>query len=87
MLVEGVSRWHGTDTTVTISWHSLDGPDIDQRFTYGVLRNGVILPQCTGKAKSCVDTPGSGDFYYRVYSVDKDGNRSPNSGASEAVMP
>jgi phospholipase C len=78
---------HCTVTTVTISWHSLDGPDIDQRFTYNVLRNGVILPQCTGRATSCVDTPGSGDFYYRVYSVDKKGNASPNSGASEAIMP
>ncbi len=76
-----------TEKQVKISWNSVDGADISKPFTYRVLRNGTVLPQCTGTATSCIDTPGSGDFYYRVYSVDKNGNNSPNSGASEAIMP
>lgn len=78
---------HCTENQVTISWNSLDGRNIDQPFSYRVLRNGELLPQCTGTATTCVDKPGKGDFFYRVYSVDTNGQASPRSGASEAIMP
>ncbi len=73
--------------TVTISWNALTGPGIPGPFTYHVVRDGTELPQCVGTAASCVDTPGSGDHYYRVYSVDSANVTSPLSAAAEAIEP
>ena len=79
---------HCTSTSVTITWSSVTGPNVPGPFTYDVLRDGVALPQCTGiDAASCVDMPGSGNFFYRVYSVDRNGIASPNSAAAEADVP
>ena len=70
--------------TVTVSWDSIHGPDMPGIFTYHLQRDGVELPQCTGTANSCVDTPGIGNHLYRAYSVDQYNVTSPLSAAAEA---
>jgi len=73
--------------TVTITWSPVTGPDVAGPFTYHVQRDGVELTQCIGTAATCTDTPGSGDHFYRVYSVDSTNTASPLSAASEAIEP
>ena len=76
-----------TQTAVALSWQPVTGAQVPGPFTYHVQRNGVELPQCIGAATSCSDTPGSGDWFYRAYSVDSTNVASPLSAAAEAVEP
>jgi len=73
--------------TVTISWAPVTGTDVPGPFTYHVQRNGVELKQCIGSASSCTDTPGTGTWLYRAYSVDSSNVASPLSAAAEADEP
>jgi phospholipase C len=73
--------------TVTIQWNPVTGPQVPGPFTYHIMRDGVDLPQCTGKATQCTDTPGSGNHLYRAYSVDSSNVVSPLSAAAEADEP
>ena len=70
--------------TLTISWSQFTGTDTSNTFTYHVQRDGTALPQCTGSAATCTDTPPTGYHYYRAYSVDKFGVTSPTSPAAFA---
>jgi len=72
---------------VTISWAPVTGTEVPGPFTYHVQRNGVELPQCIGTATSCTDTPGTGTWLYRAYSVDSTNVASPLSAAAEADEP
>jgi len=72
---------------VKVSWNPVTGPDVAGPFIYHVERNGVDLPQCTGIATYCWDTPGKGVHYYRVYSVDQIFVASPRSAAAEVLEP
>ena len=81
------SSQHCTQPTVTVSWASVADKRVPGPFVYHVTRNNVDLPQCTGTATSCTDTPGSGVYLYRAYSVDSKGIRSPLSAAAEADEP
>ena len=56
-------------------------------FTYHVQRDGADLPQCVIAGTSSTDVPGSGDHFYRIYSVDAQGTASPLSAAAEANEP
>ena len=76
-----------TSSTVTLSWEALTGPEVPGPFTYHILRDGTGLPQCTGIATTCTDTPGSGSHLYRAYSVDQNGVISPNSAAASVSEP
>jgi phospholipase C len=80
-------QYHCTDSSIRISWSRVKYPSDRGRFVYHVKRDGVELPQCTGTATHCEDTPGSGTFFYRAYSVDPKGVASPLSAASEAIEP
>jgi phospholipase C len=71
-------------STVTISWDSIQGPNMPGTFTYHLQRDGIDLPQCVGTANSCVDTPGIGNHLYRAYSIDPYNVTSPLSAAAEA---
>jgi phospholipase C len=71
-------------TTVTISWASIQGPNMPGTFIYHLQRDGLDLPQCVGTANSCVDTPGIGNHLYRAYSIDPNNVTSPLSAAAEA---
>ena len=73
--------------TVTISWSSLTPSGFPEAFSYGVLRDGVLLPACEGKITSCTDSPGAGQHYYCVYSVNAQGVKSPASAAAYAEVP
>lgn len=70
--------------TVTISWASIQGPNMPGTFTYHVQRDGTELPQCAGTTNSCVDMPPIGNHLYRAYSVDQYNVTSPLSAAAEA---
>jgi len=72
---------------VTISWNAVTGAEVPGPFVYHVQRNGVELPQCIGSSTTCTDTPGSGNWLYRVYSVDSSSVASPLSAAAEADEP
>ena len=74
--------------SVAVSWNSVPVPPASGPFTYGVERNGVVLPHCTGLGLSCVDVPGPGtSSFYRAFSIAPDGTRSPASAAAKAVEP
>jgi hypothetical protein len=82
-LVTGVC--HGAN--VTLSWNSLPANAVEYPFTFQVQRDGVVLPQCTGTATTCKDTPpGPGAYFYRVSSTGKNGVTSPLSAAAEAFI-
>ena len=72
---------------VTVSWNAVTGPDVAGPFTYSIERDGTDLPQCMGVGTSCTDSPTSGTHYYRAYSTDANGNKSPLSAAAQAVQP
>ena len=72
---------------VTVSWNAVTGPDVAGPFTYSIQRDGTDLPQCMGEGTSCTDSPTSGTHYYRAYSTDSKGNKSPLSAAAQAVQP
>lgn len=74
---------HCKNATVSVSW-SRAGTG---RFTYHVTRDKVELPQCLGNISACTDKPGPGAHLYRVYSVSKQGDKSPSSAAAEADVP
>ena len=76
-----------TEPAVTISWNAVTGAEVPGPFVYHVQRNGVELPQCIGSSTTCTDTPGSGNWLYRVYSVDSSSVASPLSAAAEADEP
>ena len=76
-----------TKANVTITWEALTGPGVAGPFTYHLLRDGQELTACTGTATTCVDTPPSGQHFYRVYSVDSSNVASPLSGSAEADEP
>jgi phospholipase C len=82
-----VNSEHCTQPTVTISWASVAAAKVPGPFVYHVKRGDVELPQCTGTATSCTDSPGPGVHLYRAYSVDSKGIRSPLSAAAEADEP
>jgi phospholipase C len=69
--------------TVTLSWNAVAGAHEPAPYTYHVQRDGTDLPQCTGAALTCTDTPGSGTHLYRTYSTDASGVSSPLSAAAE----
>jgi phospholipase C len=77
-----------TTDTVTFSWASLSGPQVKEKFTYSVTRDGTALPACTNiSATSCTDQAPSGAHLYRVTSTDRSGVTSPASAAAEADAP
>ncbi len=73
---------------VKISWRSLDGGNVNQTFTYQVLRDGARVSTCATSGTSCTDSavPG-GTHYYTVYSIDQNGVASPASAAAQADLP
>ena len=72
--------------TLTIAWASLTGANTANTFTYNVLRDGALLPACTGTATSCTDVPKLGHHLYQVYSVDSAGVASaPSAGAYASI--
>ncbi len=73
-------------TTVTLAWNAISGAHEPAPYTYHVQRDGADLPQCTGAALTCTDTPGSGAHLYRTYSTDATGKPSPLSAAAEVQM-
>ena len=73
-------------TTVTLTWNAISGAHEPAPYTYHVQRDGADLPQCTGAALTCTDTPGSGAHLYRTYSTDASGKPSPLSAAAEVQM-
>jgi len=76
-----------TSPQVNVSWLPVTSAQVPGPFTYHVTRDGKQVKSCTGTASSCVDTPGSGNHLYRVYSIDANGVRSPTSAAAEADEP
>jgi phospholipase C len=74
-------------STVTISWNPVAAGEVPGPFTYHIQRDGTDLASCAGAASSCTDTPGPGTHYYRAYSVDASGVKSPLSAATVAVEP
>lgn len=77
-----------TENVVTLSWTPVAGPDGSApSVTYHIRRDGTELPQCTGTAATCTDSPSAGAHLYRAYSVDGAGNVSPLSAAAEADVP
>jgi len=74
-------------STVTVVWQPLTGQYVPGPFIYHITRDGRDLPQCTGTATTCTDTPGSGNHFYRAFSVDTSGTASPQSAAAEADEP
>jgi len=77
-------RQHCTQPAVTVTWNAVSGPQVPGPMTYHLVRDGVAVARCVTQATSCVDMPGVGTHYYRVYSVDPSGDVSPLSAASEA---
>ncbi len=76
-----------TQGSVTVSWDTLDGPNVTEGFVYRVQRDGMELPDCTTAQTQCTDTPGTGAHLYRVWSVSAGGVASPISAAAEADVP
>jgi phospholipase C len=79
------SHYVCTSSTVTIAWSPVSVAQ-GTRVTYGVVRDGTALPNCTGTATSCTDRPGAGTHFYRAYSL-ANGAKSPLSPAAEATEP
>jgi phospholipase C len=73
--------------TVTIMWTAVTGPQVPGPLTYHVQRDGTDLPQCVGTATTCTDQPGTGNHFYRLYSVNGNNVASPLSAAAEADEP
>lgn len=76
-----------TTPTVKITWNPVAGLRVPGPFIYHVLRDGVDVPQCTGPAATCTDTPGTGVHLYRAYSIPASGASSPLSAAAEVHEP
>ncbi len=76
-----------SSSTVTIAWNPVTGAQVPGPFVYHVERDGAGLPQCSGGATTCSDTPGSGAHFYRVYSIGSQGDASPLSAAAEVQEP
>jgi phospholipase C len=75
-------------TTVMIGWRPVTGPEIPGPFTYQVLRDGVVVPACTGTNSKCQDKDvPAGTHYYTVRSIDQNAITSPASAAAEADVP
>jgi hypothetical protein len=74
-------------STVTLTWEPVNNPQIPGPFTYHIQRDGNELSQCLGSATTCQDQPGSGQHFYRAYSVDQNGVASPITAAQEADVP
>ena len=74
---------------VSVEWNAVAVQSGAQpvTFVYHVQRDGAELAACTGTGTSCLDMPGSGDHFYKVYSVDPGGVVSPLSPAAEANEP
>jgi len=73
--------------TVTLTWDAVTNPQVPGPFTYHIQRDGMELSQCIGTATTCQDQPGSGQHFYRAYSVDQNGVASPITAAAEADVP
>ena len=71
---------------VTVTWNAVTEPG-QGPFTFGLRRDGQWLKSCDPSATTCIDTPGSGTHYYRVFSIDPNGVRSPSSAAALAIEP
>ena len=71
---------------VSIAWNALTGANTSDSFTYSILRDGVLLPSCTGSASTCTDTPKPGYHLYQVYSVDSSGVHSAPSAGAWAII-
>ncbi len=76
-----------TVPNVTISWNPVAPQMGNPTFTYNVQRDGAALPQCSGTATTCIDTPGSGTHYYSVQSIGPNGIQSPFSPTAVAQEP
>jgi len=77
-----------TSTKVALSWNAVKDATGVPPYTYHLTRDGTALTSCVTKTKlSCVDTPGTGNHLYRIYSVDSAGTASPLSAAFEADEP
>lgn len=75
-----------TKSSVQISWKPVEYGQVAGPFTYGVLRDGVLVQ--TSPNPLYVDTaPGTGTHYYTAYSIDASGVQSPASAAAEADVP
>ena len=75
-------------STVNIDWQPVSGPNIPGPFTYQVLRDGIVVPACTGASTTCQDLGvASGTHYYAVRSIDQNQVTSPVSAAAEADIP
>jgi len=70
---------------VMVSWHAVTGSA--GPLVVHIERDGADLPQCAGDATKCTDAPGSGVHYYRAFSVDALGEKSPLSAAARAEEP
>jgi hypothetical protein len=71
-----------------IGWRPVTGPEIPGPFTYQVLRDGVVVPACTGTNSKCQDKDvPAGTHYYTVRSIDQNAITSPASAAAEADVP
>jgi phospholipase C len=79
------TRYACTVPTVTITWSPVSAP-AGTHVTYGVTRDGTLLPGCSGTATTCTDQPGQGTHFYRAYST-ANGVKSPLSPAAEATEP
>jgi hypothetical protein len=69
--------------TVTIMWTAVTGPQVPGPLTYHVQRDGTDLPQCVGTATTCTDQPGTGNHFYRLYSVNGNNVASPLSAEAD----
>ncbi len=78
---------HCTHHTVSLSWTPIAAGQIPGPFTYHVLDGTNEVPQCVTTASSCTDRARTGTHFYRIYSVDATGLKSPLSAAVEADVP
>lgn len=67
---------------VELTWAAVAGPDVVKPVQYHVLRDGVVVGGCEVVKPNCKDKPGPGEHFYRVFSVDGAGVRSPLSAAA-----
>jgi len=74
-------------STVTLTWEPVANPQVPGPFTYHIQRDGNELNQCIGTGTTCTDQPGTGQHFYRAYSVDENGVASPITAAAEADVP
>ncbi len=73
--------------TVTLTWNAVPPQNGNTKYTYGVQRDGIALPQCNGKVTTCTDAPGRGLHVYNVFSTGPGGTPGPLSPGAEITEP